>query len=146
MTNNVHILLLLPFDHWNECRKFTSVHKLIKCFYFTSTFIHKNTTNLEDQLKVKHSNGLWLNDKFYDTEWVRFYCTMFPCFTEDVLWSNIAQYWSPNGRYLCYAKFNMTDIPLMKIPVYGSADQMYPDIMELAYPKVITGIYRETAT
>ena len=59
-------------------------------------------------------------------------------FLEDVLQSRVAHYWSPDGANICFAKFNVSEVPLIKFPYYGESTNVYNDIIEIAYPKVCT--------
>ena len=55
---------------------------------------------------------------------------------EEILHTNVANWWSPGGSYIAYAQFNDSLVPLFKFPFYGEADNLYGTINELAYPKV----------
>ena len=59
-----------------------------------------------------------------------------PVSVEDVLGSRRAHYWAPDGKHICFARFNDTAVPLIKYPHYGDRTEMYNDITEIAYPKV----------
>ena len=45
-------------------------------------------------------------------------------------------WWSPDSRYLCYATFNDSKVPLFRFPYYGPRSDLYGEIIEFAYPKV----------
>lgn len=60
-------------------------------------------------------------------------------YEEEILSSNKAMWFSPNGEKLCFAKFNDSKVDIQPIPRYGSeldpkANQ-YPKIEQLRYPK-----------
>jgi len=57
---------------------------------------------------------------------------------EEILSSTEALWWSPDSRYICYATFNDTKVPLFRFPYYGPRSDLYGDIVEFAYPKVGT--------
>ncbi|KAK2154977.1 hypothetical protein LSH36_252g03048 [Paralvinella palmiformis] len=56
-------------------------------------------------------------------------------YEEEILHSNRAHWISPHGLHVVYAMFNDTNVPLYKYPFYGSGDNVYGDIDEIAYPK-----------
>ncbi|KAK2174164.1 hypothetical protein NP493_821g01037 [Ridgeia piscesae] len=56
-------------------------------------------------------------------------------YEEEILESNSAHWWSPDGAYICYAQFNDSRVPRYTFPVYGSGTNIYGDTAELAYPK-----------
>ena len=60
---------------------------------------------------------------------------------EDVLSSNVAHYWSPDSRYICYAELNDTDVPLQAWPRYGHKSDVYGDTIQIAYPKVGRSVF-----
>ena len=55
---------------------------------------------------------------------------------EDVLSSRVAHYWAPDGAHFCYATFDDTETPSIRYPFYGDKTQVYPDTVEIRYPKV----------
>ena len=55
---------------------------------------------------------------------------------EEILSGTVAAWWSPSSRYICYATFNDTKVPLFRFPYYGPRSDLYGDIVEFAYPKV----------
>jgi len=55
---------------------------------------------------------------------------------EEILSSTTAAWWSPDSRYICYATFNDTKVPLFRFPYYGPRSDLYGEIIEFAYPKV----------
>lgn len=55
-------------------------------------------------------------------------------FSEEMLATKYALWWSPNGRFLAYAEFNDTEIPVIAYSYYG--DEQYPRTINIPYPKV----------
>lgn len=51
-----------------------------------------------------------------------------------MLATKYALWWSPNGKFLAYAEFNDTDIPVIAYSYYG--DEQYPRTINIPYPKV----------
>lgn len=60
--------------------------------------------------------------------------------TEEILSSDNALWWSPDGTYLCYAVFNDTQVRRFTYMEYGEYDSAYTDSRPIAYPKVILGL------
>lgn len=58
--------------------------------------------------------------------------------TEEILGSNSAMWFSPDGSMLAYATINDTLVDSVPIPNY-SATQQYPVVHSLRYPKVSPG-------
>lgn len=58
-------------------------------------------------------------------------------YEEEVLESDTALWWSPNGEYLAYLKSNDSQVPEFPIPyfVYNDYNNSYPDLLKLKYPK-----------
>ncbi|XP_078084387.1 dipeptidyl peptidase 4 isoform X2 [Mustelus asterias] len=54
-------------------------------------------------------------------------------YEEEMLSSNNAIWWSPNGRYIAYGQFNDTQVPLIEYSFYG--DGQYPETIKIPYPK-----------
>ncbi|XP_067891341.1 dipeptidyl peptidase 4 isoform X2 [Heterodontus francisci] len=54
-------------------------------------------------------------------------------YEEEMLSSNNALWWSPNGRFFAYGEFNDTLVPLIEYSFYG--DGQYPKTVEIPYPK-----------
>ncbi|XP_053658952.1 venom dipeptidyl peptidase 4 [Anopheles marshallii] len=62
-------------------------------------------------------------------------------YEEEVFSTNIATWFSPDGNRIAFIRFNDTETPLMKIPIYGppgNPDYQYPRELTLHYPKVGT--------
>ena len=57
--------------------------------------------------------------------------------TEDILWSAVAHYWSPDAGHLCYAEIDSTEVPYMEWPIYGDYSDVYGRTEQIKYPKVI---------
>ena len=57
-------------------------------------------------------------------------------FTEELLYTHVAHWWSVESRYVCYATFNDTDVPLFSFPLYGPPENVYTSTVSIAYPKV----------
>ena len=55
--------------------------------------------------------------------------------TEEVLNSNHALWFSPDGRYLAYIQFNDTLVNWYQFPWYGNRKNSYTTIRSIAYPK-----------
>lgn len=51
-----------------------------------------------------------------------------------MLATKYALWWSPNGKFLAYAEFNDTEIPVIAYSYYG--DEQYPRTINIPYPKV----------
>ena len=56
-------------------------------------------------------------------------------FSEEILGRRPSLAVSPNDKYLCFASFNDTDVPLFKIALYGKPPTAYTRIQDIAYPK-----------
>lgn len=60
-------------------------------------------------------------------------------FSEEVLGSGSAVWFSPNGKRLAFAFFNDSHVPEYHYFIYGNPgalDSQYPDLITLKYPKV----------
>ncbi|XP_055931792.1 inactive dipeptidyl peptidase 10-like isoform X2 [Argiope bruennichi] len=60
-------------------------------------------------------------------------------YEEEILKSNNAIWWSPDGNFLCYATINDTKVGTFYYNWYGSAafneSHVYPELFQLRYPK-----------
>lgn len=59
-------------------------------------------------------------------------------YEEEILSSNAAYWFSPDGNLLSFVKFNDTSVPFMDIPIYGPAGLLefqYPNSRFVHYPK-----------
>ncbi|XP_072435566.1 dipeptidyl peptidase 4 isoform X3 [Chiloscyllium punctatum] len=54
-------------------------------------------------------------------------------YEEEMLSSNNALWWSPNGIFFAYGEFNDTHVPLIEYSFYG--DGQYPETIHIPYPK-----------
>lgn len=50
--------------------------------------------------------------------------------------TNYALWWSPNGKFLAYASFNDTEVPVIEYSVYSEETLQYPKTIKIPYPKV----------
>ncbi|CAO1442980.1 unnamed protein product [Diamesa serratosioi] len=60
-------------------------------------------------------------------------------FEEEVLSSNSATWFSPDGKKIAFIRFNDSKVPIMSLPVYGPAGDLafqYPQSLQVHYPKV----------
>ena len=57
-------------------------------------------------------------------------------FTEEILHSNVAHWWSRQASYILYATFDDTEVPKYRFPTYGPGEAIYGYVDEMAYPKV----------
>ena len=55
---------------------------------------------------------------------------------EEVLASNYAMWWAPDGEHILYAVFNDSVVRDFDFPYYGDPSNAYTDIISIAYPKV----------
>lgn len=55
---------------------------------------------------------------------------------EEVLATNYALWWAPDGEHIVYAVFNDSVVEDYNFPFYGSINNVYTDIISIAYPKV----------
>lgn len=56
-------------------------------------------------------------------------------YEEEILHTNVAHWFSADGKYISYAQFNDSLVPVFKFSIYGEANNLYGSISELAYPK-----------
>lgn len=57
-------------------------------------------------------------------------------YVEEMLESDHAVWWSPDGGRLLYVEFSDISVPTFSFPLYGPEQQLYPEIENIAYPKV----------
>lgn len=57
-------------------------------------------------------------------------------YEEEVLGSDAASWFSPDGRNLAYVRFNDEDVKEAVYEMYGEGDRQYPEEIHLRYPKV----------
>lgn len=63
-------------------------------------------------------------------------CTMIVFILEEVLATNYAMWWAPDGEHIAYAVFNDSVVRDFNFPFYGDLSNVYTDIISIAYPKV----------
>ncbi|XP_061430519.1 dipeptidyl peptidase 4 [Lethenteron reissneri] len=54
-------------------------------------------------------------------------------YEEEMLGSNNAMWWSPDGQHLAYAEFNDTEVPFIEYTFFG--EEQYPKTIGVPYPK-----------
>lgn len=57
---------------------------------------------------------------------------------EEVLSTDYALWWSPDGEQIVYLTFNDTNVESFQFPFYGPLRDAYTVIHSIAYPKVHT--------
>lgn len=65
-------------------------------------------------------------------------------FTEDVMYTGQATWFSTQGSYLAFATFNDTEVGTYSYYYYvdkSDPDDLYPELVDLKYPKVNVFIY-----
>lgn len=60
---------------------------------------------------------------------------LLPLPTEEVLNSDHALWFSPEGKYLAYIQFNDTRVNWYQFPWYGPSSDAYTSMRKIAYPK-----------
>ena len=55
--------------------------------------------------------------------------------TEEILNSDNTIWFSPEGRYLCYAEIDDTDVPWYEFSWYGDYQENYTSVRKIPYPK-----------
>ena len=61
-------------------------------------------------------------------------------FSEELLQTSVAHWWSPGGSYILYARFDDANVPKYSYPVYGRGDNVYGSMETVAYPKVFISL------
>ena len=56
---------------------------------------------------------------------------------EEVLATNYAMWWAPDGEHILYAAFNDSVVRDYNFPFYGDYSNVYTDIISIPYPKVM---------
>lgn len=56
-------------------------------------------------------------------------------YEEDVLSDRVSHYWSPDSKYICYARLNDTEVPSISWPLYGDKSDVFGSTREIKYPK-----------
>ncbi len=57
-------------------------------------------------------------------------------FSEEILHSEVAHWWSPDNRFITYLKLDDTNVPKYKFPIYGNGEELYSNMDVISYPKV----------
>ena len=55
--------------------------------------------------------------------------------TEEILSTDHALWWSPDGQYILYAVFNDSNVRKFSFPYYGDMRNQYGEERKIAYPK-----------
>uniref|UniRef100_A0A8C3VKT9 Dipeptidyl peptidase 4 n=1 Tax=Catharus ustulatus TaxID=91951 RepID=A0A8C3VKT9_CATUS len=56
-------------------------------------------------------------------------------YEEEMFGTNSALWWSPNGKFLAYASFNDTEVPVIEYSLYSEETLQYPKTIKIPYPK-----------
>ncbi|KAF4796873.1 dipeptidyl peptidase 4 [Turdus rufiventris] len=56
-------------------------------------------------------------------------------YEEEMFGTNYALWWSPNGKFLAYASFNDTEVPVIEYSLYSEETLQYPKTIKIPYPK-----------
>ncbi|NXX86364.1 DPP4 peptidase, partial [Urocolius indicus] len=56
-------------------------------------------------------------------------------YEEEMFSSRFALWWSPNGKFLAYATFNDTEVPVIEYSFYSEDTLQYPKTVRFPYPK-----------
>ncbi|XP_014736369.1 PREDICTED: dipeptidyl peptidase 4 [Sturnus vulgaris] len=56
-------------------------------------------------------------------------------YEEEMFGTNSALWWSPNGKFLAYASFNDTEVPVIEYSFYSEDTLQYPETIKIPYPK-----------
>jgi len=56
-------------------------------------------------------------------------------YEEDVLSDRVSHYWSPDNKYICYARLDDTLVPSISWPLYGDKSNVFGFTREIKYPK-----------
>jgi hypothetical protein len=57
-------------------------------------------------------------------------------YEEEVFGTNFATWWSPDASHIAYLRFNETEVPEYKLPLYAKSNDSYPQELVIKYPKV----------
>lgn len=57
-------------------------------------------------------------------------------YEEEVFGTNFATWWSPDATHIAYLRFNETEVPEFKLPLYAKSNDSYPQELVIKYPKV----------
>ena len=61
--------------------------------------------------------------------------------TEEMLATDSALWWAPNGTHILYASFNDSQVRDYQFPKYGPEENVYTEIESIAYPKVCVYVH-----
>ncbi|XP_014667249.1 PREDICTED: dipeptidyl aminopeptidase-like protein 6 isoform X2 [Priapulus caudatus] len=101
----------------------------------------------EDAVAIVHNNDLYYKGDVWEDAGtiVRVTATGKPdiiynglpdwVYEEEILSRDNAIWWSPNGKKLCYASFNDSEVSMFSFPWYGEEKDLYTTMKELRYPK-----------
>lgn len=56
-------------------------------------------------------------------------------YEEEVFGANFATWWSPDATHIAYLRFNETEVPEYKLPLYAKSNESYPEEIVIKYPK-----------
>ncbi|NWW97042.1 DPP4 peptidase, partial [Rhynochetos jubatus] len=56
-------------------------------------------------------------------------------YEEEMFGTHFALWWSPNGRFVAYAVFNDTEVPVIEYSFYSEDTLQYPKTIRIPYPK-----------
>ncbi|KAI8583529.1 hypothetical protein K450DRAFT_221602 [Umbelopsis ramanniana AG] len=56
-------------------------------------------------------------------------------YEEEVFGTNFATWWSPDATHIAYLRFNETEVPEFKLPLYAKSNDSYPQELVIKYPK-----------
>jgi hypothetical protein len=57
-------------------------------------------------------------------------------YEEEVFGTNFATWWSPDATHVAYLRFNETEVPEYKLPLFAKSNESYPQEISIKYPKV----------
>uniref|UniRef100_A0A8C3CWW6 Dipeptidyl peptidase 4 n=1 Tax=Cairina moschata TaxID=8855 RepID=A0A8C3CWW6_CAIMO len=57
-------------------------------------------------------------------------------YEEEMFGTHSALWWSPNGNFVAYARFNDTEVPVIEYSFYSEDTLQYPKTIRIPYPKV----------
>jgi len=56
-------------------------------------------------------------------------------YEEDVISDRVSHYFSPDSKYICYARINVSHVPFISWPLYGEKTDVFGSTREIRYPK-----------
>jgi dipeptidyl aminopeptidase len=57
-------------------------------------------------------------------------------YEEEVFGNNFATWWSPDATHVAYLRFNETEVPEYRLPLFAKSNESYPQEIAIKYPKV----------